>query len=209
MSQSLKFLLTPHIIHTYLLICFYCLFLISCGAEEEISRYNSNISGLLEYQGKTFSMQGGLLDEKADSLFSRRTFQFKISPKPIEPMASTNEFAMYVSSDEPINLEIKLTSDNGNDIIKPGTYSFSESEPSDVDFPQGLVAHYGYVFIATRTATTSTTQPYPIRSGEVTVSGDFPDYTLTFSLSTDTGVLTGSVSGEFITRASWKSVFFL
>lgn len=155
--------MTPHLRHTCLLICFCCLFLFSCGEEEEISRYNSNISGQVEYQGRTFSMRGGLLDEKADSLFSRTTFQFKISPKPIEPVASYNEFAMYVSSDEEINLEIKLTSDNGNDIIKPGTYSFSELETSDVDFPQGLIAHYGYVFIATRTATTSSTQPFPIQ----------------------------------------------
>jgi hypothetical protein len=188
------------------LFCILSLLVFSCSEDDSRDENEQEpgavgaLTGSATHDGTEFKIKGGMLDEKSDSLYARRTFEFKISTNAIH-QTIRKVFEMYISSDEAISIQFKLTSNRDGNYIQPGTYSFSDAAITDANFPEGLVLRN--VTIAGDVAPWI----HKLKKGTVTIDGEFPKYNLSFSFESDQGVTTGNVSGEFITRASWEAHF--
>ncbi len=146
-------------------------------------------------------MVGGLLDDKAENVTStRETYQVKISDQPIDTTLY-NSLTIYSASYERLNLIFSLSARVNFGLLEEGAYLFHRvASTSDLPFTpflwharaavgngQGSISFHDFV------------------DGEVIIDGDFPEYTLEFDLTDDTGdQLTGRVNGRFITTEDWK-----
>jgi hypothetical protein len=133
-------------------------------------------------------------------------FACKLTERPIDTSRS-DTLTHYVSSTERINVLFALVATN-QIRLKEGTYQVTEKEITDPALPGGLWAHRVRVVRSSGFTGTSTTGTFTqINSGNITLKGTHPEYTLDLDVKTVAGeTVVGQVRGRFITKDTWSRI---
>ncbi|CAA9227948.1 MAG: hypothetical protein AVDCRST_MAG56-790 [uncultured Cytophagales bacterium] len=174
--------------------------LCSCAQNEGVAP-KGNLSGEVAYQNETFPIIGGLIAEKSEQ---QNLFAFKLTERPIDT-TRYDTLTHYVSGTERINVLFTLVATD-QIRLKEGTYQVTEKEITDPALPGGLWAHRVRVVRSNGFTGTSTTGTFTIvNSGNITLKGTYPDYTIDLNLKTVAGeTAAGQVRGRFITKDTWR-----